>query len=48
MLYYYDYFSKKKVILYGYEVLELKTVGFEKLSFESFKKGDLKLFNKLF
>ena len=35
-----------KLNLLGYKVLELKTVGFGKISLESFKEGDLKLFNK--
>ena len=46
MLSYYDYLSRRKVILLGYKVLELKLVGFGKLSLESFKKGDLKLLYK--
>ena len=38
---------RRKVILLGYKVLELKIVIFWKISLGSFKKGDLKLLNKL-
>ena len=48
MLSCYNHSSIKKVILLGYEVLELKLVIFENLSIESFKEGNLKLFNKKF
>ena len=37
---------RRKVILLGYEVLELRIISFGKISFGSFKEGDLKLFNK--
>ena len=48
MISYYKNSLRGKEILLGYKVLELKIVGFGKLSFESFNKGDLKLFNKIF
>ena len=35
-----------KLNLLGYKVLEFKIVSFVKISLRSFKKGDLKLFNK--
>ena len=35
-----------KLNLLGYKVLEFKIVSFGKISLRSFKKGDLKLFNK--
>ncbi len=46
MLSHYDYLLRRKVILLGYKVLELKLVSFGKSSLESFKKGELKLFYK--
>ena len=41
-----DYPSRRKVILLSYKFLALGKVSFGKLSFESFKVGDFKLFNK--
>ena len=46
MFSHYDYLSRRKAILLGYKVLELKLVNFGKSSLESFKKGELKLFYK--
>lgn len=37
---------RRKVILFGYKVLELKKVTFGKISLVSFKEVDLRLFNK--
>ena len=48
MISYYENSSRRKEILLGYKLLELKIVSFGKITLGCFNKGDFKLFNKNF
>ena len=48
MLSYYENSSRRKEILLGYKLLELKIFSFGKITLGFYNKGDFKLFNKNF